>query len=144
MGKNEVTHVLDFPKGHAYSTINSAKCAIATIMHIPPYDSLNKNPSINKYVTGIFTLRPPKPKLTFVWYVDILFRYFEQQGDNFLLSDTILTQKLIILLLLLGAHRLSIIKLFSINNMVLNYLSVIFMITEVLKHSRKGKPLDKF
>ena len=149
IGKIEVTHVLDFlsamfEKGHAYSTINSAKCAIATIIHIPPYESLNKHPLINKYMTGIFNLRPPKPKLSFVWDVDILFRYFEQQGDNCLLSDIILTQKLIILLLLLGAHRLSTIKLFCINNMLLNDLSVTFIPTEVLKHSRKGKPLGKF
>ena len=52
MGKIEVTHVLDFlstifEKGHACSTINSAKCAIATIMHIPPDKSLNKHPLIN-------------------------------------------------------------------------------------------------
>ena len=133
-----------FEKGHAYSTINSAKCAIATIMYIPPYDSLNKHPLINKYMTGIFNLRPPKPKLSFVWDVDILFRYFEQQGDNCLLLDIILTQELINLLLLLGAHRLSTIKLFSINNMVLNDLSVTFIPTEVLEHSRKGKPLDRF
>ena len=76
--------------------------------------------------------------------MDILLRYFEQQGDNCLLSDIILTQKLIILLLLLGAHRLSTIKLFSINNMVLNDVSVTFIPTEVLKDFRKGKPLDKF
>ena len=142
MGKTEVTHVLDFlsamfEKGHAYSTINSAKCAIATIIHIPPCDSLNKHPLLNKYMTGIFNLRPPKPKPSFIWDVDILFRYFEQQGDHCLLSDIILTLKLIILLLLLGAHRLSTIKLFSINNMVLNDLSVTFIPTEVLKHSKK-------
>ena len=110
ISKIEVTHVLNFlsamfEKGHAYSTINSANCAIATIIHIPPYKSLNKHPLINKYMTGIFNLRPPKPKQSFVWDIDILFRYFEQQGDNCLLSDIILTQKLIILLLLLGAHR---------------------------------------
>ena len=35
------------------------------------------------------------------------------------------------------------IKLLSIH-MVLNDLSVTFIPTEVLKHSRKGKPLDKF
>ena len=69
-----------------------------------PYESLNKHPLINKYMTGISNLRRPKPKLIFVWDVDILFRYFEQQGDNCLLSDIILTQKLIIQLLLLGDH----------------------------------------
>ena len=39
---------------------------------------------------------------------------------------------------------LSTIKLFCINNMFLNDLSVTFIPTEVLKHSRKGKALDKF
>ena len=77
-----------FEKRHAYSTINSAKCAIATIIHIRSYE----NPLINKYVTVIFNLRPPKTKLSFVSDVGILFRYFEQQGDNCLLSDLILTQ----------------------------------------------------
>ena len=48
-----------------------------------------------------------------MWDVDILFRYFEQQGDNCLLSDIILTQRL-------GAHRLSSIKLFSISDMGIN------------------------
>ena len=52
IGKIEVTHVLDFlsamfEKEHAYSTIDRAKCAIAIIMHIPPYDSLNKHPLIH-------------------------------------------------------------------------------------------------
>ena len=45
--------------------------------------------------------------------------------------------------LLLGAHRISAVKLYSMPNMVLNDLSVTFIATEVLTHSRKGKPLDK-
>ena len=94
-----------FDKGHAYSTTNSAKCA-STIVHIPPYNSLSKHPLINRYITGIFNLRPLKPKLSFLWDMEISFRYFKQQGDNCLLSDIILTQKLIVLLLLLGVHRL--------------------------------------
>ena len=52
MGKMEVTHLSDFlsamfEKGHVYSTINNAKFAIATIVHISPYNSLNKHPLIN-------------------------------------------------------------------------------------------------
>ena len=42
-------------------------------------------------MTGIFNLRPPKPKISLAWYVSILFRFFEQQGDNCLLSEIILT-----------------------------------------------------
>ena len=70
--------------------------------------------------------------------------YFEQQGDNNSLSDKLLTQKLLILLLLLGAYRISTVKLFSVSNMVLNDLSVTLIPTEVLKHSRIDKPLGKF
>ena len=92
-------------------------------------------------MTGVFNLRPSKPKVGFVWDVNILFRYFEQQGENNSLSDKLLTQKLVILLLLFGAHRISTAKLFSVSNIVLNYLSVTFIPTEVLIHSRKGKPL---
>ena len=94
-------------------------------------------------MNGVFNSRPPKPKLSFAWDVDILFRYFEQQGGNSL-SDKLLKQKLLILLLLLGAHRVSTIKLFSVSNMVLNDLSVTFIPTEVLTPFRKGKPLDNF
>ena len=58
-------------------------------------------------MTGVFNLRPPKTKLSFVWDMDILFSYLEQQGDNNSLSDKLLAQKFLILLLLLGAHRIS-------------------------------------
>ena len=51
-------------------------------------------------MTRLFNTRPPKPKLSFAWDVDILFRYFEQQSDNSL-SEKLLTQKLLVLLLLL-------------------------------------------
>ena len=94
---------------------------------------MNKNPLINKYITGVLNLRPPKPKLSFVWDVHILFWYFEQQGDKNLLLDKLLIQMLLILLLLLGAHRIITVKLFSVSNIVLNELSVTFIPTEKLK-----------
>ena len=148
IGHIEASHVFNFlsrrfDKRHTNSTIDSAKCAIATIVHILPHNSLNKHPLINKYMTGVFNWRPPKRKLSFVWDV-FLFRYFELQGENNLLSEKILTQKLLIFILLLGAHRISIVKLFSMSNMVLNDLSLTFIPTEVSKHIRKGTPLDKF
>ena len=77
-------------------------------------------------------------------YADILSRYCEQQVDNNSLSDKLLTQKLLILLLLLGAHIISSVKSFSVSNMVLNDLSVTFIPTEVLKHSRKGLDKSKY
>ena len=59
LGRIEVSHVSYFlsrifGKGHAYSTINSAKCAVATTVDIPLYNLLNKHPLINKYMTGVY------------------------------------------------------------------------------------------
>ena len=115
-----------FSKWHAYSTINSVKCEIATIVHIPSDSPLNKHPLTNKYMTAVFNLRPWKPKLRIVWDVGILIRYVEQQGNNTSLPYKLLKQKLLNLLLLLGAQRFSTVKLFTVSNMVLNSLSAIF------------------
>ena len=60
-----------------------------------------------------------------------------------MLSKIVLTQRLLELLLL-GVHRLSTIKLFSIKNMLLIFLLLNILPTEVLKHSRKGKRLNTF
>ena len=51
----EVKQILDFlytmfDKACAYLIINTAKCAIATIGNIPPYNSINKTWLIKKYV----------------------------------------------------------------------------------------------
>ena len=54
-----------FDKGHAYSTINSAKRPIGTIVHMPPYSSLHNHPLIKNDMTGLFNLRPPKAKVSF-------------------------------------------------------------------------------
>lgn len=48
-----------FDKGEKFSKINSAKCEVATLLHIPAYLSINKHPLIMKYIKytiGIFHL----------------------------------------------------------------------------------------
>ena len=86
-------------------------------------------------MTSIFKLSPPKPKLSFVWDVDILFRYLETQGSNNVLSKKLLTQKLLVLLLLLGSGRTSTMKSFRIKEEVsLNDILVTFIPGTVLKH----------
>ena len=48
------------------------------------------------------------------------------------------------LLLLLGVHRLSTIKMLEVDFMIINDISVTFIPKVVLKHSRKGESTDKF
>ena len=77
-------------------------------------------------MTVVCNITPPKPKLSSVWNVDILFKFFEQQGDDHLFPDKVISQKLLTLLLLIGSHTLSTIKSFTVDNMIINVLSVTF------------------
>ena len=96
-----------YNKGLSYSTINSAKSALDTITCLPPFTTLSDHPKVKKFFKGLYNLRPPKPRLTVVWDVKVVFDYFESLSANSGLSDKILTQKLTILLLLIGGSVLT-------------------------------------
>ena len=55
-----------------------------------------------------------------------------------------LTQKLVVLLLQLGAYRLQTISVFTVDNMTSNDSWANFSPIKVLKQSWKGRPLGKF
>ena len=144
-----ITNVLDFlsnlyDQGLSYSAINSAKSALSHIILIPPYTKLSDHPLISQYGKGVFNLKPPRPKLQFVWDVKIVFSYLEEKGLNNILPDKILSQKLLILLLLLGGQRMNTVFNFEVDNMFINTECAIFSPNKVLKHSKPGRKLDQF
>ena len=100
--------------------------------------------SVIKYFKGSFNLRPPLPKLSFVWDVQIMFEYFRSLGDNRQITDKHLSQRLLILLLLLGGQRLNCVFHFTIDRMIISSTSVTFSPEHVLKHSKQGRKLDVF
>ena len=99
-----IEHVLNFlsnlqDKGISYSAFVIAKCALGSRVTVAPYQSLNDHLLIIKFITGVHNLKPPAPKLSFIWDVSIIFQYFENCGHIGDLSDKILTQKLALFLL---------------------------------------------
>lgn len=77
-------------------------------------------------MTEACNIIPPKPKLSSDLDVNILFKFFEKQGDDHLL-DKVISQKLLILLLVFGSHMLSTIKSFTVYNMIINVLCLVFI-----------------
>ena len=114
------------------------------ISFLPPYQSIFEHPQIIKYFKGVCNLKPPTQKITFVWDVKILFSYFSHKGENDQLSDKSLTQKLLILLLLLGGQRMNTVYFFAVDRTTVTDIGVIFSPNHVLKHSKPGKKLDSF
>ena len=75
------------------------------------------------------------------WYFN---KYLDKLGDNNLLTNILITQKLIVLLLMPEAHRLSTIFMFAIDNVTLNDMSVNFLLNKLLKHTKKDRSRGKF
>ena len=73
-----------------------------------------------------------------------LFQYPRSLGDNRQVSDKHLSQKLLILLLLLGGQRLNSVFQFTIDRMIISSTSVTFSPEHVLKYSKPGRKLDVF
>ena len=113
-------------------------------MFLPPYLSILEHPQSIKYFKGVYNLRRPTQKITFVWDVKTLFDYLNHKGENDQLSDKSLTQKLLILLLLLGGQRMNTVYFFTVDRMKVSDIGVTFSPDHVLKHSKPGTKLDSF
>ena len=92
---------------------------------------------------GVFNLRPPSPKYTYTWDIDIVLNYLKDLGYNEFLSLKDLTQKLAILLMLLSGQRKNTLTSFSIH-MDLTEEYCIFYPCKLLKHSGPNRLNDKF
>ena len=73
-----------------------------------------------------------------------MFRHFDSLETNDKLSDKDLSQKLCMLLLLIGGQRVNTIYNFTVDRMIITDVAVSFAPSQVLKHSRKSKKLDTF
>ena len=70
-----------FNQGVSHSVLVSRKIAVAHVLRMK-YQHIPQHMSVIKYFKGSFNLKPPLPKLSFVWDVEIMLEYFRNLGDN--------------------------------------------------------------
>jgi len=68
---------------------------------------VGKNPLVSLLLKGIYNSRPLQPRYLTTWDVDIVVRYLQSLGDNASLSLKVLSQKLLLLMALVEANRIS-------------------------------------
>ena len=98
-----VNNILEFltelyEKGNKYSSICSARSALATVVKIDSYSSISDHPLVSQFVKGVYNLHPPFPRYTHTWDVNKVLTYIVNMPDNSELTFKQLTQKLVILL----------------------------------------------
>jgi len=95
-----------FEAGYEYRTINSHRSAISAYHNHIGGERIGIHPRVCELLTGVFNQRPPQPKYTFIWDVQIVLDYIKTNwANNKDISDKHLVYKLTMLLALVSASR---------------------------------------
>ena len=127
-----------FDKGLTYSAINCARSALSSYVSLDDGSVVGQNPLVCRLLKGVFKSRPPKPKYTDVWDVQVVLTYLATLHPVESLTLKQLTLKLVMLLLLVSGQRGQTIHLLDINHMFVSDDKYIFVISNHLKQSKPG------
>ena len=68
---------------------------------------MGQHPLVTRLLKGVYNSRPPQPCYVATWDVDVVIRYFKSLGRNETLTLKQLSQKLVLLMALVEASRVS-------------------------------------
>lgn len=66
-----------FKSGLSYSSINTARSAISQFTTVKGGDQLGSHPLANRFMKGLYRLRPPLPKYDSTWDVSVVLKLLE-------------------------------------------------------------------
>ena len=131
---NEVVEFLTrkFEAGASYGSINSTKSAISFISG----GRLSNDTTVNRFLKGVFRLRPQNPKYAITWDPEIILTPIENAPDPSKLQEV--TNKTIILLALATAHRVQTLSLIKVENIKQSGSGLEIKIPDLIKTSKPG------
>ena len=101
--------------------------------------SVGKHPIIARLLKGMFHIRPPEPRYSFTWDVNVLLTFLESWFPLPVLELTPLTLKTAALVALVSAQRSQTLSALSIDFMNSTATGTQFVVNSLLKSSRPGK-----
>lgn len=129
---------LYFVHGASYSSLNTARSALAAFLILDGPYSVGSHPLISRFLKGAFQLRPPKPRYSQIWDVKIVLNYLRKWSPANCLSLKQLTLKLVMLMALTSAQRAQALHKLNLEKMKLKEGSVCFGYDVLLKQHRPG------
>ena len=133
-----------FHKGLSYSAVNTAKAAILNFIQLSSGRSFQGDEVIlQKFMRGIFTLRPSLPRYGSTWDVSIVLKYLRSQSPPAALTLMALSRKLATLLMLLTGHRGQSIHNLDTKMISCSQKSLILKFGKVVKTSKPGKHITE-
>ncbi|XP_049886293.1 uncharacterized protein LOC126380737 [Pectinophora gossypiella] len=134
-----VTNVLSFlthiyNEGAKYGTLNSCRSALSLLLG----QKIINNDFINRFLKGVFNLRPTLPKYNLTWDIDQVLNFIANWYPNEDLNLEKISKKLITLFALVTAHRAQTFSLIKAENITHNDSGFIIKIPDLIKTSRVG------
>lgn len=126
-----------FQDGLGYSALNTVRSALSSVIQVNGI-AIGKHRLVTRFLRAVFNERPALPRNRVTWDVDIVLGYLRSLSPVRHLTVSLLTRKLLMLMLLLSGQRGQTIHLLDIKNFELSYSRAVFRIPELLKQSRPG------
>jgi len=143
---SEIVNFLAFLHGEGYQSrsLNSFRSAISSVHDRVDGIEVGKHPMVARLLKGAFHARPPLPRYTATWDVQIVLQYLEGLGPSTTLSLKLLTYKLVMLLALTRPSRSADLASLYLNRRQYKPEGVVFLPASLAKQSRQGKQLVGF
>lgn len=126
-----------YSQGLGYSTLNTARSALSSILRISDCHSFGSHPLVVRFMKGVFETRKPKPKYDEIWDASKVLNYLSTLHPVKELPLKDLTLKVLMLLLLVTGQRRQSIHLMTLSAMKLTELVCQF---QILQHTKTSKP----
>ena len=130
---------LFYSKDIGYSSVNTARSALSLIIEARNGISFGSHPLVQRYMKGIFRLKPSLPKYTAIYDASRVSYCLKQMGPSEALTLKELSMKLTMLLCLRTANRDQVLPVLDITQMKLGKDRCVFLINEIMKATRPGK-----
>ena len=117
-----------------FGSINNLRSALSLILN---YD-ITINPSVKRFMKGIFRMHPPKRKYDFIWDTNIVLDYLEQRVPTHKISLMGLAKKTATLLALVTGHRIQTLARIRVDQMIISPEGVQIFISDHLKTTNKN------
>ena len=129
-----------FDSGLQYRTINVYQSAISASHLSIEGSSIGSHQLVSRFMTGIYELHPPQPRVFTTWDVGTILRYLTKFHPAGTLSLKMLTLKLVMLSALVSASRCSYLYQFDLKYHYIKDENYFFVVAVLVKGSTPKKP----
>ena len=133
-----------YQKGYQYNSINAYRSAISSVHEKMDGVPVGQHPLVNRLVKGVFNARPPIPRYSSTWDVQIVLNYLESLGNNDTLSLKQLTLKTAFLMAITRPSRTADLSQLDTARLRNNITGVAFLPSVLAKQSRQGRSIVEF